>query len=87
MIGVSAQVSLYPLGQDSLSPAIDETLSVLRGHGVDVDMGSMSSLVSGEDESVFRALQEVFRRAAEKGPVVMVVTFSNACPVGEEPGT
>jgi len=33
---------------------------------------------------VFAALQEAFRRTAEQGQVVMVVTFSNACPVPEK---
>jgi tRNA-Thr(GGU) m(6)t(6)A37 methyltransferase TsaA len=81
MMGISTQVSLYPLEQASLSPAIDEGLQILREHGLDVEPGAMSSLVTGEDTAIFAALQETFRRAAERGPVVMVATFSNACPV------
>jgi tRNA-Thr(GGU) m(6)t(6)A37 methyltransferase TsaA len=80
MIGISAQVSLYPLGQEDLSPAIDEALRIFREYGLDVNPGSMSTLVSGGDETVFVALQAAFRRAAGQGRVVMVVTFSNACP-------
>jgi uncharacterized protein YqgV (UPF0045/DUF77 family) len=80
MSGITAQVSLYPLGQANLSPAIDEALSILREHGLDVAAGAMSSLVSGEDTAVFTALQSAFATAAEQGPVVMVATFSNACP-------
>jgi tRNA-Thr(GGU) m(6)t(6)A37 methyltransferase TsaA len=41
----------------------------------------MSILISGDDESVFAALQEVFCTAASDGEVAMVATFSNACPV------
>jgi len=41
----------------------------------------MSTLIAGEDAEVFAALQEAFHCAAEQGQVVMVVTFSNACPV------
>jgi hypothetical protein len=41
----------------------------------------MSSVVSGEAEEVFRAIKEVFLKSAGLGPVSMVVTFSNACPV------
>jgi tRNA-Thr(GGU) m(6)t(6)A37 methyltransferase TsaA len=40
----------------------------------------MSSVIAGDDAAVFAALQEAFRRVAEQGQVVMVVTFSNACP-------
>jgi len=81
MIGITAQVSLYPLGQESLSPAIDEALRICREHGLDVEPGAMSSLITGDDTAIFAALQEVFRRVAEQGQVVMVTTFSNACPV------
>lgn len=81
IMGVSAQVSLYPLGQVSLSPVIDEALRIFREYKLEVEPGAMSSLVTGEDTVVFAALQEAFRCAAEHGPVVMVATLSNACPV------
>ena len=81
MIGISAQVSLYPLQQESLSPAIDEALEVFRAYGLDVEPGSMSTVITGNDSAVFAALQEALHRAAEQGQVVMTVTLSNACPV------
>lgn len=81
MIGIAAQVSLYPLRQSSLSPAIDQALQIFQEHGLSVEPGAMSTLITGDDAAVFAALQEAFRRAAEQGQVVMVVTFSNACPV------
>jgi uncharacterized protein YqgV (UPF0045/DUF77 family) len=83
MIGISAQVSLYPLGQEDLSPAIDEALRIFREHGLDVNPGSMNTLISGDEETLFAALQAAFQRAAGGGRVVMVVTFSNACPPPE----
>lgn len=81
MIVIAAQVSLYPLRQESLSPAIDEALSAFQAHGLRVEPGAMSSLITGEDAAIFAALQEAFRRAAGQGPVVMTVTVSNACPL------
>jgi uncharacterized protein YqgV (UPF0045/DUF77 family) len=81
VIGISAQVSLYPLRQESLSPAIDEALEVFRAYGLDVELGSMSTVITGDDAAVFAALQEALHRAAEQGHVVMTATFSNACPV------
>jgi len=80
MIDISAQVSLYPLGQEDLSPAIDGALRIFREHGLDVNPGSMSTLISGDDQVIFAALQAAFQRAAKRGRVVMVTTFSNACP-------
>lgn len=81
MVGLAAQVSLYPLGQESLSPAIDEALRIFRKHGLDIEPGAMSTMITGSDEVIFTALQEAFRRVAEQGHVLMTVTFSNACPV------
>lgn len=81
MIGITAQVSLYPLRQESLSPAISEALETFQAHGLLVEPGSMSSLIVGDDVAIFAALQEAFRRVAEQSQVVMAVTFSNACPV------
>lgn len=81
MTGISAQVSLYPLGTEDLSPAIDEALHVFGQHGLKVVPGSMSTLVSGDEGAIFSALQAVLRRNSEQGRVVMVVTFSNACLV------
>ena len=81
MVGISAQVSLYPLGQGSLSPAIEEALRIFRDRGLEVQPGTMSTIVVGDDQSVFLALQGAFGHVAEQGHLVMVVTVSNACPV------
>ena len=45
---ISAQVSLYPLRQERLSPAIEEAWKILEEHELDVEKGSMSTIVSGE---------------------------------------
>ncbi|MFH1638908.1 MAG: YkoF family thiamine/hydroxymethylpyrimidine-binding protein [Chloroflexota bacterium] len=80
---LAAQVSIYPLRQAHFSPAIGKALDIFRERGLTVEMGAMSSVVSGEDEALFPALKEVFQGLAEKGELVMLVTFSNACPVGK----
>ena len=81
---ISAQISLYPLRQVSLSPAIERTLAILKEHSLEVSPGPMSTVASGEDEAVFGALKEAFQATSSRGDVVMVVTFSNACPVRPE---
>ena len=82
---ITAQVSLYPLRQVSIEPAIREAVRVFRQHGLETRLGEMSTLVWGEERAVFAALEEAFHRAAERGDTVMTVTFSNACPSPEEP--
>ena len=80
MTNISAQISLYPLRQEHLSPAIDEVLEELRRCGVEVNPGAMSTLIAGESERVFLALQAAFHKASLRGQAVMVITLSNACP-------
>lgn len=80
MYGITAQVSLYPLGKDDLSPSIDAVTETFARHGVERQTGAMSTLVWGDDEKVFPALVEAFREAAAQGHAVMVITVSNACP-------
>lgn len=78
---ISAQISLYPLRQEHLSPAIEVVRTVLCAHGLQVEVGPMSTLVTGAVEEVFAALQEAFVKATATGHVVMTITLSNACPV------
>jgi len=80
---ISAQVSLYPLKQASIGPAIREAVRVFRQSGLTARVGEMSTVVWGEEPAVFDALREAFHQTAKRGDAVMVVTFSNACP---EPG-
>ena len=78
---ISVQVSLYPLRQPKLSLSIDRALATFREHGLEVLPGPMSTVVTGDDQAVFDALRAAFLEVAEDNEVVMVVTFSNACPV------
>ena len=77
---VSAQVSLYPLRQESLSPSIEKAWKVFEEKRLNVEKGTMSTLISGEIDKVFDAIKEAFLKSAENGQVSMVVTLSNACP-------
>ena len=78
---LTAQLSLYPLRRQHLSQDIDESLQILKEHGLEVTPGTMSSLAEGDDEALLGAIKEIFRKGAGRGDLVMVVTLSNACPV------
>jgi uncharacterized protein YqgV (UPF0045/DUF77 family) len=77
---VSAQIAIYPLRQDRLTPAIAAAGTALHAAGLEPEVGRMSTIVTGEAGAVFRALEEAFNQAAAFGRVVMAVTLSNACP-------
>lgn len=77
----SAQISVCPLRQDSLGPAIECVRTSLADHGLAPEVGPMSTIVVGDEAVIFAALGEAFAKAAEMGEIVMTVTVSNACPV------
>jgi uncharacterized protein YqgV (UPF0045/DUF77 family) len=77
----SAQISVYPLRQNHLGPAIAMVRESLAQAGLAPVVGAMSTVVTGEDRAIFAALADAFARAAEFGPVVLTITVSNACPV------
>ena len=79
---VSAQIAVYPLRQERLTPTITAVSRALEAAGLRPDVGPMSTVVTGEATAVFRALEEAFEGAGALGHVVMTVTVSNACPVG-----
>lgn len=83
MSDLAAQVSLYPLGQDDLAPSIDEVLRIFEAHGLRVETGPMSTLLYGDDATLFKALHEATLAATRSGKMVMVVTLSNACAMPE----
>ena len=78
---ISAQVAIYPLRQQRLTPAVEAVRRALSNHGLQTEPGPMSTYVIGEDESVFAALRDAFAQASATGHAVMTVTVSNACPI------
>jgi len=77
---VSAQISIYPLRQEKLSPAVNAVRDALTAGGLTPNVGLMSTVVSGDTAIVFSAIQEAFEAAAAKGDAVLTLTVSNACP-------
>jgi uncharacterized protein YqgV (UPF0045/DUF77 family) len=81
MIPISAQVSLYPLGREDFIEPIDAFIEVVAESGLDHEVHSMSTVVTGDDEEVYRVIQAAFAHATTYGQVVMVLTVTNACPI------
>jgi uncharacterized protein YqgV (UPF0045/DUF77 family) len=78
---LSAQISIYPLGQHDLEPAIRAMVDALESAGLAYEVGSMSTLVWGEAPQLFAALQEGYAHATALGGAVLQITLSNACPL------
>ena len=67
--------------QERLSSAITALSDALQAAGLQPEMGTMSTTVTGDAAVVFAALRDGFLEAGDVGHVVMTVTISNACRV------
>jgi uncharacterized protein YqgV (UPF0045/DUF77 family) len=76
---VRAEISLYPLRQATLHPAIESAVEVLREAGLEPSVGVMSTSVRGERSALFAALDRAFEAASATGDLVMTIHVSNAC--------
>lgn len=80
---IACQMSLYPLGVGEVHALIGDavlSLEPLEERGLSVEVGSMSTVVSGPDDLVWEAVRLLFDTAAEKGQrVVLTATVSNDC--------
>ncbi len=77
----SAQVSVYPIRQERVGPAIETVRAAFEARGLKPEIGPMSTRTVGESDLLFAALAEAFAKAADLGEVVMTITVSNACPI------
>jgi len=77
----SAQVSVYPIRQERVGPAIETVRAAFEARGLKPEIGPMSTRAVGESDLIFAALAEAFAKAADMGEVVMTITVSNACPI------
>ena len=77
---VQAEISLYPLRCSDLTEPIRQFVKLLETDKLKVEIGPMSTLVTGDSQAVFENLKKAFERLAEKYKVVMTAKISNACP-------
>lgn len=80
---IACQLSLYPLGTGDFSALISDavaSLEPLTERGARVEVGSMSTVVTGPDDVVWEAVRLLFDTAAENGQrIVLTATLSNEC--------
>ena len=80
---VNLQLSVYPLRQPHLRPAIEAALRAAAAEGVEITVSRLSTFVRGNEPAVFAALRAAFRAAGSSGSAVMVATLANGAPDDE----
>ena len=72
---VGLQLSVCPLRQKRLHPAIQAAVQAAAKEGVEVTVGRLSTFAPGEEDAVFAAVRAAFDAARSFGPTVVVVTL------------
>ena len=77
---ISVQISVYAL-DGNVRDAVHCYLDALDATGIDRDSGSMSTVVWGEAEKVWPALQTAYATVAEQYKVIVNTAMCNAAPL------
>lgn len=80
---ISCQIALYPLATKDFDKIIIDSLEVIRplkDQGLTIEIGSMSTVIIGPDELVFKAVKMLFNESSKNGQQIVLNTqFSNEC--------
>lgn len=75
---ISAEISYYPLSGDFEQP-VDQFIQHLRDEGLEFEMGTMSTLITGPYEKIMHCLTTSMQDLMEHHPSVFTLKISNAC--------
>jgi len=76
---ISVEISYYAFQQDYFEVVGQFISEIEKNKNVEMKTGDMSSIVSGEYESVLNLLQKEMKPFLEKYPSVFLLKISNAC--------
>ena len=79
-MNIQAEISLYPLRTDHIGNIISRFAEELRVNGLKPETGAMSTIVKGECQKVFSAVERAFAVCGNQTDIVLIFKASNACP-------
>ncbi|MBE3576031.1 MAG: thiamine-binding protein [Firmicutes bacterium] len=75
---LTAEVSLYPLEAEDSDEIINDSLQALMMHGLETEVGPVSTRLAGPPDQVWAALRRLYERAEAQGrEVAMVIQLTN----------
>lgn len=81
---LSLQVALHPLADD-YGAVVSRALATVDLQDVTVEVGAMSTTITGPADAVWQAVRDLWEAAAAQGkPLAMVTVLSNTCGVPEK---
>ena len=79
-VQIACQLSFSPIGVEDYNREIGRVLELIKGCGLSVDIGPMSTIIRGSSEKVFALLEDIVKVQAQSGlRYVMNMAISNTC--------
>ncbi|RKD32767.1 YkoF family thiamine/hydroxymethylpyrimidine-binding protein [Thermohalobacter berrensis] len=76
---ITADVTVYPLKTSSATNVINNSINSIKNNGVNYQVDSMKTRITGSKEQVFSSLNTMFSEAERTGgEVSMVVNITNS---------
>ena len=75
---ITAEISYYPL-MDNYASAVKEFVAEIENNGIDIEIGTMSTILTGEYDKVMKVLNEGMSFVLEKYSSVFAIKISNSC--------
>lgn len=78
---ISVEISYYPLSEDYNKPIKDFIELLSEKDNLEINIGKMSTLITGEYKSVMDILNKGMNSLMKKYPSVFNLKISNSCPI------
>ena len=76
---ISVEISYYALQNDYNTPVLEFLGKIDRQPGISIEPGMMSTLITGEYNTVMTLLVQTLEPLMEKYPSVFTLKIANAC--------
>ncbi len=75
---ITIEISYYPLS-DNITEPINSFIDKLKSDDIKVEIGIMSSVITGEYDKVMKSLNDSMKILMDKYPSVFNIKISNSC--------
>jgi uncharacterized protein YqgV (UPF0045/DUF77 family) len=77
---ISCEVSYLPLDSNT-NNNVDAILDVIKSSGVDYDIGSFRTILTGDMNDIMKLIKNIYHKAEQYGGFVIDIRMSNVCGV------
>ena len=78
---ISVEISYYPLLESFDIPVHEFLAGLKENKNIEIEIGKMSSLITGEYNEVMSLLQKNIKKVMENYPSIFTIKLSNTCLV------